>query len=768
MFPPPEAAERLLRGDASLLKRLGAHKRARLVKVDAKDRVEAIVGEALDLAYPKRLGTRPPPSNVGVVVNRVGLARQIYGELLGRVAERGKDAKVYLLTGRTRPIARDRVIGPMIDRIRPAEGGPAEGGPPAFYVATQCIEVGVDVDFDALVTQAAPLDSLRQRFGRLDRVGMRSESDAVIVAATDEIAKKTDDPIYGDRIPKAWAYLNDVATKSTVDFGVLHFPLRDGWDDAIAPRARSATLMPAYVRMWSQTRPRPDPDPDPAIFLHGIGAKAADVQVVWRADVSDAMLGKGSELDLGRAGLTVCSPSQLEAISLPVWTARKWLGGRGARLPLSDLEGSGADGDLGGGDSGTAQSPCALRWRGLKDSRTGPINADQIRPGDTLVVPATRGGCDLYGWDERSDDEVDDLGMDAGLLHRRSLTFRLGGLYLSQVCPAAKNDIEKMSVDLADESADTILDALAGTDGIAETWSRTLKTVRVANLKSARKYGNVVVERSSDEDGQTVIVGVRIDLDKALARKIVAEMYPNHAAVHALMAIEGRRGTPATDEEADGGGDGAEDSKRSLLSDHCRGVARIASEFCKRIGMDQKVGSDITLAAKLHDAGKAERRVQAFLYRKDPDDLGEDDAVIAKSRGGAPGLAEYLQMMQLARLPAGYRHECWSVKMAESHPEFQAAYDCDLVRYMIGTHHGHGRPLFPPVADALADEVVEWTLDGKQMSASSNHGLGRIGSGWVDMCERLYHKYGPWHLAYMEAVVRLADHRQSEKELGVD
>lgn len=760
VFPPRDDADGLLRGDEALSKRLGAHKHARLVEVSADGKVDAMVSAALDLAYPKKTRKIHPPRSIGVVVNRVGLARRIYGELLGKALERDGKAEVHLLTGRARPIERDRVLGPKIDAIKPSKGGPKNAGPAAFYVATQCVEVGVDVDFDALVTQVAPLDSLRQRFGRLDRVGARSESDAVVVAAKDEVGKKEDDPIYGDRIPKAWAYLKKAARRGVVDFGVFHFPLRDGWEDAIAPRARSATLMPAYVRMWSQTRPRPDPDPDPAVFLHGVGAKSADVQVVWRADITEEMLRAGREIDLGRAGLAVCKPSQLEAISLPVWIARRWLEGQGARVPFGDLEGAGTDGEAG---VDATQEPRALLWRGSKSDETGPVAAGQVRPGDTVVVPATRGGCDRYGWDERSKDEVDDLGMEAGLIHRHLLTFRFGGPYLSQACPDAKDAIERMSVDLADEDPTAILDALSATGSIPEAWSRALKAIRDGGPGGGPKYGNATVETTSAGGGQAAIAGIQIKLGGAQARRVIGAMHPCHPASRAPATGEDGQGPSTTDEEAEGGRSGG--TKRPLLADHCRGVARFAGEFCTRIGMDEKTSADIILAARLHDAGKAERRVQAFLHRKDPDDLGAGDEVIAKSRGRDLGRSEYLRLMRVARLPIGYRHECWSVKMATGHPEFKKAHDGDLVKYAIGTHHGHGRPVFPAVVDPLAgNDDVEWSLDGVRMAASTDHGLGRIGSGWVDMCEGLYKKYGPWRLAHIEAIVRLADHCESRGE----
>jgi CRISPR-associated endonuclease/helicase Cas3 len=123
--------------------------------------------------------------------------------------------------------------------------------------------------------------------------------------------------------------------------------------------------------------------------------------------------------------------------------------------------------------------------------------------------------------------------------------------------------------------------------------------------------------------------------------------------------------------------------------------------------------------------------------------------------------------------PRGARHEVQSVAMLEAHADLLRvhAHDLDLVLYLVGSHHGFCRPFAPAVHDASpADVVLNDHRSGSFGTISlgptgSNHGLERLDSAVADRFWNLVERYG-WHeLCWMEAVMRLADHRASEQEL---
>jgi CRISPR-associated endonuclease/helicase Cas3 len=148
---------------ASLLRRrLLAAKPVRLAE-PAKDLVGEATREALEMLQRLRARGLATPA-LGVIVNRVARARAIFEALAKAAATGDGEASfdVELLIGPSRPLDRSTVVE-TLGPIR--TGGARTLERPLLVVATQCIEVGADLDFDGLVTECAPLDTLRQRFG---------------------------------------------------------------------------------------------------------------------------------------------------------------------------------------------------------------------------------------------------------------------------------------------------------------------------------------------------------------------------------------------------------------------------------------------------------------------------------------------------------------------------------------------------------------------------------------------------------------------------
>lgn len=129
-----------------------------------RHKVFPAAGDMLDEAGVAAIAARAARGgSILVCCNTVKRARQMYAELKTRLAGRG--AEIMLLHARFN--SRDRLLKER--HLRDAAGTNAAARRPVILVATQVVEVSLDVDFDTIYTDPAPLEALLQRFGRVNR-----------------------------------------------------------------------------------------------------------------------------------------------------------------------------------------------------------------------------------------------------------------------------------------------------------------------------------------------------------------------------------------------------------------------------------------------------------------------------------------------------------------------------------------------------------------------------------------------------------------------
>ena len=674
-----------------------------------------------------------PGRFVLTVVNRVATARAVHRELL-KLAQAKKDplaADIILLTGRCRGVERDALLRTYHQRMMAGRNRDEHKAERAlFVVATQCVEVGADLDADALVSECCPLDALRQRLGRLDRLGEVGMTTVTVVCRADQVWDgKADDPpddaIYGSSLARTWHWLNGSGEEAQriTDGGIAALAralarcLPVDLAKLTAAPVNAPIIFPAYCDLWAQTGPEPAVSPEPTVFLHGPRQGEPEVQIVWRADL-------GNDPQTWIDTVAHCPPVAGETLSLPISAAKRWLAREVSdKNRLADI--AAPEAEAAGKPKEPTQAPRqALRWHGPERSSIA-TTPDDVRPGDVLVVPAVD-GCDEFGWDPEHEGPVHDVADQARIAGRRAPVVRLHPALMNEDWTVAMREIAAWKDD--------------------HEWPDDWKS-RIAMTIAALPEGHsakAVIEVSSS--------GAR------LRRACLVEAHPSGTGVVIIgRAGWAEAGVDITDED-----DSSSQSPRPLgLRRHLGDVERWAGKLGTAAGLPAELIADLALAGKLHDLGKADPRFQALLHGGNPI-AARSGPLLAKSARMLTGKAAR-QARERSGYPDGGRHELLSLRLADSHPEVLVlAKDQDLVRHLVVSHHGRCRPFAPVVTDERP-LTVTFDLDGQVMSAPSATGLEHLGSG---VCERFWiltRRYGWWGLAYLEACLRLADHRASEE-----
>ena len=672
---------------------------------------------------------------VAVIVNRVATARKVY-ELLN---DRQKDqAEVHLAIGRMRPMDRDDLTDAIQAHVgKSHQEGAAER--PLFVVATQCLEVGADFDFDAMVSECASLDALRQRFGRLNRKGGNIDARGCIVIRGDQKADG-DDPIYGAALTGTWKWLQSVAHDDVVDFGIAAMERALNSVDLpplLAPRADAPVMFPAYVDAWAQTSPTPAPDPDVAIFLHGPRRGEPEVQVCWRSDLPEI-----PDRDVWAQIIGMLPPSSPECMPVPIGVIKAWVAGEDA----SDTDRT----DLLDATTITDEIPVeraslriALAWRGLSDSRLVKSPAD-VRPGDTLVLSVGSGGWSVFGHIPGAPEDPTDAGridiaerafrQSQGRAILRLTPSRLAAWPQGEAVTALKTWIGDPDTDLSTPRIRALIAQVA--EAMPAESAQEAQTLR---LLTNRKFGLVCERYPDPKQGAVLTTRRRVAVDDFVL--------------------------PAMDDGQDETSRTA-NRERVSLKDHTDHVGEVLDGMLRLMPVEMWAEA-FRDAARLHDLGKADERFQALLLNGDLTDAWAQTTLWAKSAQMSTSPAQRLAAHRRSLLPAGFRHEMLSMQLAESADGLLPAEPIlrDLALHLVSSHHGYGRPFAPVVLDGEAPDVSlidpGISLTGDQRRHCPPH---RLDSGVAQRFWTLTRHFGWWGLAYLEAILRLADQRASQRE----
>ena len=252
--------------DKELRRRVYSHKELMfhpIDKWDGKPGNAATVNAAVD-AIKKFLARREAGEGsdeahtVGCIVNHVRTAISIK-EKLAKDKVLGND-EVQLLVGRMRPYDLEKLNPDLFT----TEGDESV----KVVVATQTLEVGIDVDFADLVTELAPASSLAQRFGRVNRLGHRTDSKVVvIVPASGDSVKKDAPPYKAVDLSNAYGWLEALNSTENPSVNpaamVKNPPVQSSPERLLYQRPEWSDLLE-----FSRTDENPYDEPDLDLWLH--------------------------------------------------------------------------------------------------------------------------------------------------------------------------------------------------------------------------------------------------------------------------------------------------------------------------------------------------------------------------------------------------------------------------------------------------------------------------------------------------------------------
>lgn len=691
---------------------LKAPKPVRLVMAAHSD---TPVTRALAAAYREQRARLGAQARIAVIVNTVALAQEVHraltvlavsGEGEGEPLD-GAATDVMLLTSRMRPVDR-----PVLD------GAEA----PPTIVATQCLEVGLDLSFESIITELAPYPVLQQRLGRLNRHPDQAQAVAegplavVILPKDASKVRAGSEAVYGAEPLRRTAELLREESRGgpTLDLSLAQ-QLALGGERPDLLRAcwptkpRVATFHEGYLGVMAHTEPTPRSDLPLPAFVSGPDERELDVLVAWRR--SPALLAS-------------CDVLPGEQVSVPLPTLRAILGTK----PDPTL----ADAEVWPGvapekDARAVGFEVYVR----RDRSWVKVASADVRPGDEVVLGSLTGGYDpRIGVRSERTSPVPDCSIAAALAARDAWR---EGARRRRVLVALNRET------LGDWWGDP---AQADDGGQADDDGQVTGRAAFVRLVDRVIASPDLLGEEGTAQELAALAPEELGLDETSAVTIEGD----------ALLVELTFGPRAGLADGDGAG-GDRRARPQLLSHHSEQVRAVSEAAARAAGLHDDLVAQLALAGLWHDAGKLDPRFQAYLRgatfvpggpgrpggpgpERGALMSGEEPEPLAKSRRGVGSGTVERRYRARADLAERWRHEVESARRCA-----ERGFPL-LVTHLSGSSHGRGRPFW-------------WGPEDQPESAAH-----------AEAFQDLNQQYGPWGLAYLEAVLRLSDWLASASPLG--
>lgn len=696
--------------DAVVHERLNARKHLSVQELGDKNLAEALADQAWALAQDGENSTKPV--RIVVYCNLRDVAKSVSGILVKKAGKTPIKNSIELFVGARR--VRERIEAEQrLQALGFLAGDSAERTQPSFLVATAAGEVGVDLDADHMVCDLVAWERMVQRFGRVNRRGgegrqaeivMLRESEPKPKKAAQDALNKTEDQ-RNDKERKAIESHQKSVETAQAEQKKLQAP----FGEALQNQADgSFDVSPESLRHLNERAGKDD-------ALRQLIADASSPAPL-RPALNRALVDAWSMTSLPEhTGRPEVAPWLRGWVNEEPQTAVAWRRhlpvresikdyGKPTKKEIREIEDFFEAAPLHASETLETESRRVFEWLKKRAAKLNSIPDDEktLRANDVVAMLLNVDGSLLRSL--KLDDLLGDTENKNDKKRLEDIERDIKGktLIMGARFGGLHAGLLKDDADDAVPSADDGSDWLTPIDGKPVIRFRVLESSEEPDETMENGWHESLrFNRKHSEDGEATL----------------------------WLSVQKWRDTSNTEN------DRAEGRPQALAEHQCWAANR-AEAIGKRLGLPDDYITMLATAARLHDEGKQAKRWQrAFRAERDAKRFKIDDP-LAKTRGP----------INQAVL-GGYRHEFGSLPHAKNDPDFKQLPEelQELALHLIAAHHGFARPL---ISTKGCDDLPPSALEERAREVALRYA-------------RLQKRWGPWGLAWWEALLRAADAQAS-------